>query len=205
VRNHLPVPAVDAAAHRLAVEGEGLRRLSLSVDELKARYRAHTVVATVQCSGNRRSEMKAAREGIKGLDWGIGAIGTAAWTGVLLADVLADAGLAAGAEGRVRHVQFEGLDADMAGQAYGASIPVHKATDPQARAQPACLLLPGGGGGGRRRRAAAARSGGRLCTPRPSPSLSPRLAGNLISLPKPPSRLHCRRARRRARCCWRGR
>lgn len=30
----------------------------------------------------------------------------------------------------VKHIQFEGLDGDMTGQRYGASIPVEKALDP---------------------------------------------------------------------------
>lgn len=59
---------------------------------LKRAFRQHTITATVQCSGNRRSEMKAVKEGIHGLDWTAGAISTATWTGVLLRDVLAFAG-----------------------------------------------------------------------------------------------------------------
>ena len=45
----------------------------------------------VQCAGNRRSEMKAVKP-VKGLDWDIGAIGTATFGGVLLKDVLEYAG-----------------------------------------------------------------------------------------------------------------
>ncbi|CAL8335958.1 unnamed protein product [Lota lota] len=126
-RNHLPVPRVDPASYRLRVEGLP-RPLSLSLQELKSRFPKHTVTATLQCAGNRRSEMSAVRR-VKGLDWGVAAIGNATWSGALLRDVL----LAAGGGGpdaaarHARHVQFEGLDSDAAGTAYGASIPLRKA------------------------------------------------------------------------------
>lgn len=55
-------------------------------------FKKHQVTATLQCSGNRRTEMKAARPGIKGLDWEAGAISTAVWGGALLSDVLQHAG-----------------------------------------------------------------------------------------------------------------
>lgn len=88
------------------------------------------MTATVQCSGNRRNDFYEVKE-VKGLEWGGAAIGTAVWGGVRLSDVLRAAGLHPGAEG-VRHVQFEGADADGAGQAYAASIPVHRALDTRA-------------------------------------------------------------------------
>jgi sulfite oxidase len=75
--------------------------VSLSVEDLRARFKHATVVATIECAGNRRSEMKAmpspggGGHTIKGLDWAAGAIGTAEWGGARLRDVL----LAAGAQG----------------------------------------------------------------------------------------------------------
>ncbi len=55
----------------------------------------------------------------------------AQWTGVLLRDVLEAAGLSEAdiESGKVRHVQFSGLDRDMTGSCYGSSIPVDKAWD----------------------------------------------------------------------------
>ncbi|GIL59243.1 hypothetical protein Vafri_13880 [Volvox africanus] len=126
VRNHLPVPHVDAASYKLKVEGEGTRSLELSLDELKSRFRKHTVTATIQCSGNRRSEMSRIKT-VKGLAWDQGAIGTAVWGGVRLRDVLKAAGLSED-DPLVRHIQFEGYDKDPAsGEIYGASVPLHKA------------------------------------------------------------------------------
>lgn len=65
---------------------------------------------------------------IKGLEWEGAAIGTAVWSGVLLRDVLKMAGLD-GSDPRIKHIQFEGLDSDITGAVYGASIPIAKALD----------------------------------------------------------------------------
>jgi hypothetical protein len=87
----------------LQVEGAGMRSLQLSVQQLQQNFKKAQVAATVQCTGNRRTEMKAmpapggSGAQIKGLDWDVGAISTAEWGGVLLRDVL----LAAG-----RHMQY---------------------------------------------------------------------------------------------------
>lgn len=55
-----------------------------------------------------------------------GAIGSAEWSGVKLRDVLRYAGLDPDSS-EVFHVQFEGLDSDISGTCYGASIPIDKA------------------------------------------------------------------------------
>ncbi len=58
---------------------------------------------------------------------GTGAIGTAEFAGARLSDILAYAGLDAENLGEVEHIQFEGLDSDVSGTCYGASIPATKA------------------------------------------------------------------------------
>eukprot|EP00891_Asterochloris_glomerata_P006279 jgi/Astpho2/6279/e_gw1.00088.31.1_t len=129
VRNHLPTPHVDSANYSLRVEGEGLRTVELSLQDLKTKFKKHSLSATLQCSGNRRHELSAVRP-IKGLDWSIGAIGNAEWAGVRLRDVLEYAGFDERTANEVEHVQFEGLDSDVSGTCYGASIPVEKAAGP---------------------------------------------------------------------------
>lgn len=130
IRNHLPVPNIDGKSYRLEITGEGVRTLSLSLDDLKQRFRRHEITSTIQCAGNRRDELNATEE-VKGLKWGAGAISNAKWAGVLLSDVLREVGLDP-ANANVRHVQFEGADQDkMTGIRYGASIPVHLAVDSQ--------------------------------------------------------------------------
>ncbi|KAM6038556.1 LOW QUALITY PROTEIN: sulfite oxidase, mitochondrial [Theristicus caerulescens] len=129
-RNHLPVPAVDPGSYRLRVEGPGGRALSLSLAELRSRFPKHEVTATLQCAGNRRSEMSRVRP-VKGLAWDIGAISTARWGGARLRDVLLHAGFGEEREGEW-HVCFEGLDVDAGGAPYGASIPYGRALSPAA-------------------------------------------------------------------------
>jgi len=56
------------------------------------------------------------------------AIGNATWTGVRLRDVLKHCGMDEEMTAQtLQHIQFEGWDMDMAGEAYGASIPIEKA------------------------------------------------------------------------------
>ena len=72
-------------AARLA--GEGLRSCQLTLHDLKTKFKRHTVSATLQCTGNRRHEINEVRP-VQGLDWDVGAISNATWTGVRLSDIL---------------------------------------------------------------------------------------------------------------------
>ncbi|XP_062059479.1 sulfite oxidase, mitochondrial isoform X2 [Lepus europaeus] len=128
-RNHLPVPNLDPDTYRLHVVGApGGQSLCLSLDDLR-KFPKHEVTVTLQCAGNRRSEMSQVKE-VKGLEWRTGAISTARWAGARLCDVLVQAGhQLSEAEA---HVCFEGLDSDPTGTAYGASIPLARALDPAA-------------------------------------------------------------------------
>ena len=65
--------------------------LELSLEQLKALPR-HEIVATLQCSGNRRSGFNE-KERTSGTPWYQGAISTARWTGVRLRDLLKAAGV----------------------------------------------------------------------------------------------------------------
>lgn len=98
---------------------------SLSLADVQA-LPAVTITAAIQCAGNRRTEMSGHRP-VKGGAWDACAISNAAWTGARLTDVLASLGVpdaAALAAAGVRHVVFEGADADAEGGTYGASIPL---------------------------------------------------------------------------------
>ncbi|XP_039283083.1 sulfite oxidase, mitochondrial, partial [Nilaparvata lugens] len=128
VRNHLPVPVVDVSAWRLTIEGVGFKSIELSMDQIK-KFPKHTVTTSIQCAGNRRSEMSKIKK-VKGLDWGTAAIGNATFSGARLYDVLRAAGLKED-EIKAQHVQFEGLDTDPANVPYAASIPIEKAMDPR--------------------------------------------------------------------------
>ncbi|XP_029809713.1 sulfite oxidase, mitochondrial isoform X1 [Suricata suricatta] len=128
-RNHLPVPNLDPETYRLHVVGPpGGQSLCLSLDDLY-KFPKHEITVTLQCAGNRRSEMTQFKE-VRGLEWNTGAISTARWAGARLCDVLAKAGHQL-CETEA-HVCFEGLDSDPTGTAYGASIPLARAMDPEA-------------------------------------------------------------------------
>lgn len=77
------------------------------------------------CAGNRRMDMNSMKQ-VMGLMWGQNAISTAEWTGVKLKDILEYYKFDYKDEA-IKHVQFEGLDQDISGANYGASIPKEKA------------------------------------------------------------------------------
>ena len=95
--------SIKAADHRVAIGGAVTKAVSLTLDEVAAAGEPVDVIAINQCAGNGRglSEPR-----VTGTQWGNGAMGCAKWTGVRLKDVLAKAGLAAGAA----RVRFAGLD-----------------------------------------------------------------------------------------------
>ena len=92
VRGHGAVPDVDPAAWRLHVHGLVERELDLSLTTLREAFRERTETATLQCAGNRRAGLVAIRDIPGEAPWGPGATGTATWSGVALADVIALAG-----------------------------------------------------------------------------------------------------------------
>jgi sulfite oxidase len=128
VRGHGAVPEIDPAAWRLRVEGLVGRELELSLATLREALPEHEVAATLQCAGNRRAGLMAIREIPGESPWGPGATGTATWSGVALADVLALAGPAREA----KHVGFGGADdCTEAGERFGGSVPIAKACRPE--------------------------------------------------------------------------
>jgi sulfite oxidase len=126
VRGHGAVPTPDPAGWRLKVDGLVERELKLSLGTLRQVFREHEVTATLQCAGNRRAGLVAIRDIPGEAPWGPGATGTATWTGIALADVLALAGVLPDAT----HVGFVG--ADLCGpmkppERFAGSIPFDKA------------------------------------------------------------------------------
>src|SRR4029077_16571961 len=105
VRWHLQtIPnAVDLKEWRLHVEGNVERPLALSFPELVTRFKNVSLAAVNQCSGNSRSK---GQPRVAGGQWGNGAMGNAAWTGVKLREILDAADLKSGS----LQLQFEGLD-----------------------------------------------------------------------------------------------
>jgi sulfite oxidase len=130
VRAHAAVPEIDPATWRLHVHGVVERELDLSLATLREAFPEREVTATLQCAGNRRAGLIAFREIPGEAPWGPGATGTATWTGVALADVLALAGPLHDAG----HVGFDGADLcseAKPAQRFGGSIPLDKARRPE--------------------------------------------------------------------------
>jgi len=156
-RNHGPIPEIAPQQWRLTVGGLVATPLTLTYEQLTTDYDQHSVVATLLCAGNRRAEMLRVRP-IPGKDpWAHGAISTAEWRGVRLADVLVAAGVHV-EDGL--HVAFEAPDVAQEArpvQAYGSSIPLSKAMSeevllawqmnseplPRAHGGPVRVVVPG--------------------------------------------------------------
>lgn len=156
-RNHGPIPHIAPQRWRLTVAGRVDTPLSLTYDQLTGQFGQHSVVATLACAGNRRVEMLRVRSIPRQEPWAHGAISTAQWRGVRLADVL----LAAGVHGQDGlHVAFQGADVSPKArpvQPYGSSISLHKAMShevllawqmnseplPRAHGGPVRVVVPG--------------------------------------------------------------
>jgi sulfane dehydrogenase subunit SoxC len=119
---HYDIPAVEPGAYGLEVGGHVERRLSLSLDELRARERSALPV-TFECAGNGRALLSPRPIS---QPWLTEAVGTAEWGGALLEPLLSEAGLLDGAV----EVLFGGLDRGVEGgveQAYERSLPLDEA------------------------------------------------------------------------------
>ncbi len=89
VRTHFPIPRIDKNAWWLRVEGEVENPFAINYEQLTA-LESVTVAVTLECAGNNRSFLEPK---VKGVQWGLGAVGTAEWTGVPLSHLLARAGV----------------------------------------------------------------------------------------------------------------
>lgn len=126
VRSHGAIPQASAESWRLRISGRVRQEVELSLEDLSSNYRRHSVVAALECAGNRRNELIAVAPTPGELEWHAEAIGNAAWSGWSLAEVLA----AAGPLPEARHVEFLGVDeTERLGRrfAFGGSIPIEKA------------------------------------------------------------------------------
>ncbi|CAF1130099.1 unnamed protein product [Didymodactylos carnosus] len=127
VRNHMHVPFINIRDYALEVQTSEGKKYRLTYDELKneEKYSQTTIVSALQCAGNRRAQMGE----LKPVQ---GAIGNATWTGVKLYDVLRSFGVLDDRSlenGKIKHVQFYGLDCDASQRCYGASVPIEKVLD----------------------------------------------------------------------------
>jgi len=93
VRTHFPIPVIDRDEWWLRVEGEVEKPFAINYEQL-LELDSVTVPVTLECAGNNRNFLEPK---VKGVPWGLGAVGTAEWTGVPLSILLDRAGVKPGA------------------------------------------------------------------------------------------------------------
>ena len=116
VRWHLEgIPnAIDLREWKLQIEGNVAKPLAFSLAELMQKFKAVSIAAVNQCSGNSRSRLQPR---VAGGQWGNGAMGNAMWTGVRLRELLDAAGPKSGSV----QVQFQGLETGQGPAGLGSS------------------------------------------------------------------------------------
>ncbi|MBZ5528455.1 MAG: molybdopterin-dependent oxidoreductase [Acidobacteriia bacterium] len=116
VRWHLDgIPnSVDLNSWKLNIEGNVEKPLSFSLPELMEKFKAVSVAAVNQCSGNSRSRFQPR---VPGGQWGNGAMGNAMWTGVRLRELLDAAKVKAGSV----QVQVQGLETGSGPKGFGSN------------------------------------------------------------------------------------
>ncbi len=129
VRCHFPIPEITASEWRLKVEGEVEMPFELDYEELLA-MESRTIAATLECAGNTRIFLEPK---VKGVQWGLGAVGNASWTGVALSAVLDRAKVKSGAIEVILEGADEGEIANPPRPAgrirFARSLPLEKALD----------------------------------------------------------------------------
>jgi DMSO/TMAO reductase YedYZ molybdopterin-dependent catalytic subunit len=129
VRTHFPIPKIDKRKWQLRVEGEVEKPFEIDYDEL-LKVESKKIPATLECAGNNRSFLEPK---VKGVQWSLGAVGNAEWTGIPLPVLLDRAGL----KSTAREIILEGADGGELDEPkaprgeihFARSIPLEKAGD----------------------------------------------------------------------------
>ncbi len=131
VRNNgIPPTGVDAANWNLKIEGESAKRsVTLSIAELKKKFKTYTYQIQLECGGNGRSEFNPPA---KGNQWRVGAVSCAEWTGVRLRDVLEYVGVKDDAV----YIGYYGADTHISGDpkkvVISRGVPIAKAMEKES-------------------------------------------------------------------------
>ena len=129
VRTHFPIPKIDKNKWRLRIEGEVGKSFEINFDEL-IKLESRKIPATLECAGNNRSFLEPK---VKGVQWRLGGVGNAEWTGVPLSILLDRAGV----KSTAREIILEGADrgkledpkSPPGEMNFARSIPMKKASD----------------------------------------------------------------------------
>ena len=95
--------SIDPDTFRLRITGHVKKEISLSLADLKTKFKPFSIVALAECAGNSRS---AFNPPVPGAPWKNGSMRNARWTGVTIKDIIEMAGLKPGA----REISFNGMD-----------------------------------------------------------------------------------------------
>lgn len=131
VRSNGNIPTIayskDAKDWKLEIDGEVHKTLSLSLEDLKKKFKTYTYQLVLECGGNGRAGFVPKTEG---LQWTYGAVACPMWEGVRLKDVLEYAGLKKSAY----YLAYYGHDSHLSGDPNKVPIsrgfPIEKALDP---------------------------------------------------------------------------
>src|SRR5437763_1294960 len=129
VRTHFPIPKIDKNKWRLRIEGEVGKSFEINFDEL-IKLESRKIPATLECAGNNRSFLEPK---VKGVQWRLGGVGNAEWTGVPLSILLDRARV----KSTAREIILEGADrgkledpkSPPGEMNFARSIPMKKASD----------------------------------------------------------------------------
>ena len=129
VRTHFPIPEIDKNEWRLRVDGEVEKPFEIGYDEL-LKLETRKAPVTLECAGNNRNFLEPK---VKGVQWGLGAVGNAEWLGVPLSILLDRAVVRPNA----REVILEGADggkledpkSPIGEVKFARSIPISKARE----------------------------------------------------------------------------
>ena len=147
VRNHGACPQLSWDTHTVQVSADGdavNSSTTFTMDQLAA-MPTRELPVTLVCAGNRRKEQNMLRQTI-GFNWGCSGVGTNVYKGVLLRDLLLQAGVVSEdvRTYRNKHVEFVGVE-DLPNKVgpgpfpdepwgklvkYGTSIPLARAMNP---------------------------------------------------------------------------
>lgn len=126
VRNN-GIPPVNPNSEKwtLEIEGESaVKKVSLSLNDLKTKFKTYSYHLTLECGGNGRAEFNPPASGNQ---WTTGAVACSKWTGVRLKDVLNFVGIKQNAV----YVAYYGADTHLSGDdkkvVISRGVPISKA------------------------------------------------------------------------------
>lgn len=128
VRNNGQTPdeAKDPEKWSFVIDGEVNKKLTLTLGELKSKYKPVTRRMVLECGGNGRSFFTPQA---RGNQWTNGGAGCPEWTGVRLADVLKTAGLKPSAVFSAHYGSDQHLSGDASKATVSRGVPVKKLMD----------------------------------------------------------------------------